>query len=82
MSVHQQKTVSLMLDISLAMHNHLQFVCSEESIPMNVFITKAIEKEFEAHEERIDEDAVDQAEKDLREHGTISLAEMDKAMGI
>jgi hypothetical protein len=68
--------------MSLAMHHHLKVICAEDSTPMNAFVTKAIENEFVARDERIDEEAVDQAEKDIKTHGTISLADMDKAMGV
>ena len=82
MSIHQQKTVRFTFDMSLAMHHHLKVICAEDTVPMNAFVTKAIEREFVVRDERIDEEAVDQAEKDIEIHGTISLADMDKAMGV
>jgi hypothetical protein len=81
MSIHQQKTVRFTFDMPLPMHHRLKVICAEDSVPMNAFVARAIEREFEARDERIDEEAVDQAEKDIKEHGTISLADMDKAMG-
>jgi ribosomal protein S25 len=64
------------------MHHHLKVICAEDSVPMNAFVTKAIEREFVEREERIDEKAVDQAEKDIKKHGTISLKEFKKRLGI
>ena len=82
MSIHQQKTVRFTFDMLPGMHHHLKVICAEDRISMNAFVTKAIENEFMARDERIDEAAVDQAEKDIKEHGAISLAEMDKAMEV
>jgi hypothetical protein len=82
MSIHQQKTVRFTFDMPLGVHRHLKIICAEDNVSMNAFVTKAIEQEFAARDERVDEAAVDQAEKDIKKHGTISLAEMDKAMGV
>jgi ATP-dependent Clp protease adapter protein ClpS len=82
MSIHQQKSVRFTFDMPLGMHRHLKIICAEDDVSMNAFVTKAIEQEFAAREERADEAAVDQAEKDLKNYGTISLADMDKAMGV
>jgi hypothetical protein len=64
------------------MHRHLKVVCAEDGVSMNTFVTKAIENEFVARDERIDEAAVDEAEKEIKEHGTISLKEFKTRLGI
>jgi hypothetical protein len=48
---------------------------------MNAFVTKAIAKEFLERAERLDEEAVDQAEKAIEERGTMPLADWEKTMG-
>ena len=82
MSIHQQKTVRFTFDMPLGMHHHLKVICAEDSTPMNAFVTTAIEQEFAARDERLDEAAVDQAQKEIAKYGTISMAQMDKAMGV
>ena len=82
MPIHQQKSVRFTFDMPLEMHRHLKIICAEDNISMNAFVTRAIVQEFAAREERVDEATIDQAEKDFKNHGTISLADMDKAMGV
>ena len=82
MSIHQQKTIRITIDIQLSMHHHFKAICAEDSISINAFVTRAIEQEFIARDERIDEIALDQAEKNIKAHETISMTDMDKAIGI
>jgi hypothetical protein len=80
MAIHQQQTVRFTLDMPIGMHHHLKVICAKDSVPMGAFVTKAIEQEFKARDDRLDEEAYDAGMKDVAEHGTISLEEMDKAM--
>jgi hypothetical protein len=82
MSIQQKKTVRFTFDMPLDMRRHLKIICAEDGIPMNSFVTRAIENEFAARDERMDESAVDQARDDVKAHGTVSLTDMDKSMGV
>ena len=82
MSIHQQKSVRFTFDMPLGMHRHLKIICAEDNVSMNAFVTRAIEQEFSEREERVDEAAIDQAEKEIKNYGTLSLADMDKAVEV
>jgi len=81
MSVHQQATVRCTFDLPIEMHRYLKIICAEDREPMNAFVSRALKREFEARDERMDEAAVDQAQKEIAEHGTISFREMKKRLG-
>ena len=82
MSIHQQKAFRFTFDMLPDMHHHLKVICAEDGVSMNAFVTKAIADGFVARDEHIDEMAVDEAEKDIKETGTISLKEFKNRLGI
>ena len=82
MSIHQRATARCTFDLPIEMRRHLKIVCAEDNEPMNAFVARAIEREFDAREERLDEAAVDQAQKEIAEHGTIPISEMKKRLGL
>jgi hypothetical protein len=80
MAIHQQQTVRFTFDMPVGLHHHLKVICAKDRVPMNAFVTKAIEQEFAARDDRLDEEAYDAGMRDVAKNGTISLEEMDKAM--
>ena len=82
MSIHQQANVRCTFDLPESMHRYLKIICAEDNEPMNAFVAKALSREFSEREERIDAEAFDSGMKDIKEHGTISMEEMDGAMGV
>ena len=82
MSIHQQKMIRFTLDMPPDMHRHLKIICAEDGISMNMFIMKELERGFKDREDRVDEEAIAQSIRDIASEGTISLAEMDRAMEV
>lgn len=82
MSIHQEKLIRFTIEMESSLHRKLKMACAESDISMRNFVTKAIEQRFEAIEDALDDISYIKGMKDIAEHGTISLEEMDKAMGI
>lgn len=61
MSIHQQKSFRFAFNMSRGMHRHLKIICAEDEVAMTDFVTKAIEQEFAAREERAGKEEVDQS---------------------
>jgi Arc/MetJ-type ribon-helix-helix transcriptional regulator len=82
MSVHCTKTVQTNIAMPESMHKFLKIACAEDGISISECVRTAINEWIKERSERLDAEAAEQAEKDLQTYGTISIAEMDKAMGL
>ena len=78
MSIHQQKMVRYSFDMPPAMHRNIKIACAEDGISMNTFVIQALEHWYSARTDRIDQEIIAQSEKEIAEHGTISLEEWEQ----
>lgn len=82
MSIHQMKHVRVSIDLSPDMHTHLKIACARVGIPIQKFVRDSIAKGLEELEARLDEEAFDRGMKEIQEHGTVSLEDFSRGMGL
>jgi hypothetical protein len=60
------------------MHKNIKLACVEDGISMHTCFIKAMENWYNDRADRKDLEIAAQAEKDIAEHGTISMEEWER----
>jgi len=78
MSIHQQKAVRTSIDLPFMMHKNIKLACVEDGISMHACVINLLEKWYTDRTDQKDMEIAAQAEKDIAEHGSISLEEWER----
>ena len=78
MSLHQQKSVRFSIDLPFVMHKNIKLACVEDGISMHACVIKALENWYNERTDQKDLEIAAQAEKDIAEHGSISIEEWER----
>lgn len=76
------KTRRISIDLPIEEHIHMKAVLAYADTHINQFIKESIEKNLKCLEEKLDEEDYDQGKEEIKTHGTISIEEMDKRLGL
>ena len=77
MPIHQQKTTRFSIDLPIAMHKNIKLACVEDGISMHTCVINALENWYNDRSDQKDLEIATQAEKDIEEHGSISLEDWE-----
>ncbi len=79
--MEQRPTKKLTIDFPADEFVYLKMACAKQDISIKDFVTRAVIRSIENYEDELDKLSIEQAYKDIAEHGTISWEQACKELG-
>ena len=77
----KKESIRLSLEFPIDEHAYLKMMCAKLHVSIKDFVTQAIVRAVEDWEDKFDKESIEQARKEVVEHGTVEWKTMEKELG-